>query len=73
MQPQAAPDEVEFSDYVFSNYPFATDIDYRVIQGGIHDNVFYVKGLAKIIPDAVIKAQIEGDKARVETDQFTWP
>ena len=68
--PQTAPDEVEFSDYVFSNYPFATDIDYRVIQGGILDNVLYVKGLAKILPDAVIKAQIDGDKARIDGNQF---
>ena len=69
-EPQTAPEEVEYSDYVFSNYPYATDIAYRILQGCILDNVFYVKGLAEIMPEAVIKAQIEGDKARVGTNQF---
>ena len=69
-EPQTAPEEVEFSDFVFSNYPYATDIEYRILEGGILDNVLYVKGLAEIIPEAVIKAQIDGDKARIETNQF---
>ncbi len=69
-EPQTAPEEVEFSDFVFSNYPYATDIEYRILEGGILDNVLYVKGLAQIIPEAVIKAQIDGDKARIETNQF---
>lgn len=69
-EPQKAPEEVEFSDFVFSNYPYATDIEYRILEGGILDNVLYVKGLAEIIPEAVIKAQIDGDKARIETNQF---
>ena len=69
-EPQTAPEEVEFSDFVFSNYPYATDIEYRILEGGIVDNVLYVKGLAQIIPEAVIKAQIDGDKARIETNQF---
>ena len=69
-EPQTAPEEVEFSDFVFSNYPYATDIEYRILEGGIVDNVLYVKGLAEIIPEAVIKAQIDGDKARIETNQF---
>ena len=68
--PQTAPEEVEYSDYVFSNYPYATDIEYRILQGGILDNVLYVKGLAEIIPEGIIKAQIEGDKARIVTNQF---
>lgn len=69
-EPQTAPEEVEFSDFVFSNYPYATDIEYRILEGGILDNVLYVKGLAEIIPEAVIKAQIDGGKARIETNQF---
>lgn len=68
--PQIAPDEVEFSDYVFSNYPYATDIAYRIIQGGILDNTFYIKGLAEIIPEGIVMATIEGDKARIVTNQF---
>ena len=68
--PQTAPAEVEFSDYVFSNYPFATDIEYRILQGAILDNTLYVKGLAKIAPEAVIIAAIDGDKALVQGNQF---
>ena len=68
--PQAAPGEVEFNDYVFSNYPFATDIVYRVVQAGILDNTFYIKGLANIAPEAVIMATIDGDKARIQSNQF---
>ena len=69
-EPQTAPEDVEFSEYVMSNYPYLSEIDYKMIQGGILDNVFYVKGLADIVPDAVIMATIEGDKARIATNQF---
>ncbi len=69
-EPQTAPDEVEFCDYIFSNYPYATDIAYRTLQGGILDGTFYIKGLAEIIPDGIVKATIEGDKAHIATNQF---
>ena len=69
-EPQTAPEGVEFSDYVMSNYPYLSDIAYKIVQGGILDNVFYVKGLSDIVPDAVIMATIEGDKARIATNQF---
>lgn len=67
---QTAPAEVEFSDYVFSNYPYATDIEYRTLQGGILDGTLYIKGLAKIAPEAIVKATIDGDKARIDGNQF---
>ena len=69
-EPQTAPEGVEFSDYVMSNYPYLSDIVYKVLQGGILDGTFYVKGLSDIVPDAVIKATIEGDKARITSNQF---
>ena len=66
---QAAPEGAEFSDYVFTHYPYDSHISYEIVQGAVVDNTFYAK-IAKIIPDAVIKATIEGDKALVETNQF---
>ena len=67
--PQTAPEGAEFKDYVFTHYPYDGDIAYEMVPGAIVDNTFYAK-IAKIIPDAVIKATIEGDKARIETNQF---
>ena len=55
---------------MFSNYPYLSDIAYKMVQGGILDGTFYMKGLADIVPDAVIMATIEGDKARIATNQF---
>jgi hypothetical protein len=67
--PQTAPEGIEYSDFVFTHYPYDSNISYEVIQGAVVDNIFYAK-IAKIVPDAVIKATIEGDKARIETNQF---
>ena len=67
--PQTAPEGIEYSDFVFTHYPYDGDIAFDMAQGAIVDNTFYAK-IAKIIPDAVIKATIEGDKARIETNQF---
>ena len=67
--PQTAPEGAEFKDYVFTHYPYDSNISYEVIPGAIVDNTFYAK-IAKIAPDAVIKATIQGDKALVETNQF---
>ena len=69
-EPQTAPEDVEFSEYLFSNYPYLSDIAYKMVQGGIQDGTFYMKGLADIVPDAVIMATIVGDKARITNNQF---
>lgn len=68
-EPQAAPEGVEFSDYVMSYNAYMSDLAFKVVQGAVADNMFYVK-FADIVPDGVVMATIDGDKATFATNQF---
>ena len=68
-EPQTAPEGVEFNDYVHSYNAYLSDKTFRMVQAGIADNTLYVK-LADIVPDGVVKATIDGDKATFANNQF---
>ncbi len=68
-EPQVAPEGVELSDYVHSYNAYLSDLTFRMVPAGVADGSLYVK-LADIVPDGVVKATIDGDKATFANNQF---
>ena len=68
-EPQTAPEGVEFTDYVMSYMSYMSDLAFRIVPGAVVGNTFYVK-LADIIPNGVAMATIDGDQARMVSNQF---
>ena len=71
--PQTAPDGLEFSDYVFKQKPYLSDDSYAVVSGALTADAFYVHGFSSSVrlPEGyVVKAEIDGDKAVIRSNQF---
>lgn len=66
---QEAPADVEFSDYAISHSVYGA-IYYNIIQGAQTADNLYLSSLVDILPEGVVIADIDGDKAVVASDQF---
>lgn len=67
--PQMAPEGIEYAEYLMKYLYYNSD-NYRYIDVAVADNKIYISGLAEILPSGIVIADIQGDKAVVNTDQF---
>lgn len=68
--PNSLPKGVETTDFVLGNYSAYGEKTQRLVSGAIANDTLYIKGFANILPQGVMKAKIEGNKAVMPTGQF---
>lgn len=67
--PQVAPEGIEYTEYLMKYLVYNTD-SYRYVDAAVADGKIYIAGLSDILPSGIVIADIQGDKAVVNTDQF---
>lgn len=68
--PNTLPAGTQLDDYVFGNYSAYGEKSQRLVKGAVKDDTLYVTNFSTMIPQSVMKAKIDGDKATVITNQF---
>lgn len=64
--PTTIPEEAKVEPYVYIdefNYAFIVDVAY-------YEDFLYIRGLSSMLPEAVLKAKIEGNKATIDQNEF---
>lgn len=68
-EPQTAPEGLTYTEDLMKYLVYSTD-SYRFLDVAISGEAVYLKGLAEIMPEGIVKGQIEDGKVKFTTNQF---
>lgn len=68
-EPQTAPEGLNYTVDLMKYLVYSTD-SYRFLDVAISGQDVYLKGLAEIMPEGIVKGQIEDGKVKFQTNQF---